>query len=227
MRGEQVGTTHVADEQGVAGQHAVRDRVVGVLEDQDADGLGGVARGRHDLQHDLAEHDALAVGQRPAGVLGRGALAVADPRPGRGRELEVPGQEVGVEVGVDHAHDLQAVLGGVRQVLRHVAPRVHDHRLPGGLVPDEVRRLRQAVEVVLLEAHRGVPHVAGMSKTMIPRGVSTVEPAGPTPGTGRASRERPRQARRGRPGGRRTRAARWQRWRTRPCRAPWRPPPAG
>ena len=65
----------------------------------------------------------------------------------------MPGEEVGVEVGVDHSHDRQAVLLRVSEVLRDIAPRVNDHCLPRRLVADQVRSMRQAVEVVLGEVH--------------------------------------------------------------------------
>ena len=63
-RGEQVGAADIADEQRVAGQHAVRRRVVGVLVHHDADRLRRVSRRRQDLEHDVAEHEPLAVVQR-------------------------------------------------------------------------------------------------------------------------------------------------------------------
>jgi len=60
----------------------------------------------------------------------------------------VPGDEVGVEVPVDHPADGEPVGGSVNEVLADVAARVHDHRLPGAGVSDQVRRLRQALDVV-------------------------------------------------------------------------------
>jgi hypothetical protein len=60
--GQQVGPADVADEQRVAGQHSVRDRVAGMLVHQDADGFRGVAGGLDDFEHDLAQGDAVAVG---------------------------------------------------------------------------------------------------------------------------------------------------------------------
>ena len=57
----QVGPPDVADEHGVAGEHAVGDVVVGMLVHQHADGLRGVPRGVHDLEGDLTQGDAFAV----------------------------------------------------------------------------------------------------------------------------------------------------------------------
>ena len=134
---------------------AVRDLVVGVFVDEHADRLRGMAGRLHDLQDDVAEGDPLPVRQRPDLELGLRPAAVADPRPrGRG-ELQVPGEEVGVEVGVDDTDDAKAVRGRVVQVVLDVPARVDDDRLPGGRVPDQVGGLGEAVDVVLGEHHRG------------------------------------------------------------------------
>lgn len=156
--GEEVGAADVADEQRVAGQHSVGDLVVAVLVHEDADRLGGVAGGLHDLQGHLAEGDALALGEGADRVLGLGAAAVADPCSGPVGQLQVSGDEVRVEVGVDHPDDGEAPCLGVRQVLRDVPSRVDDDRPAGRLVGDQVRRLGEAVEVVLREEH-GEPSV--------------------------------------------------------------------
>ena len=82
-----------------------------------------------------------------------GALAVRDRGARLGCELEVPAEEIGVDVRLDHALDAQAVSVGVVEVDLHVAPRIDDHRTVRSLVTDEVRRLGQAVQVVLHEMH--------------------------------------------------------------------------
>ena len=127
-RGEQVGATDVADEQGVAGEHAPRCGIVGVLPHDDRDRFRGVARGVTDLEGDVAEREALPVGEPVDGEVGAGFVAVGDDGTGRGGELEVTGQEVGMEVGLDHPLDAQTERVGVGHVLRHVTLRVDDHR---------------------------------------------------------------------------------------------------
>ena len=88
-RREQVGTTDVADEHGVAGEHGVRRLVVGVLVDHDRDRFGRVARGVTDLERDVAEVVALAIGEAAGFELGDGDIAVPDLRPGGGSQFEV------------------------------------------------------------------------------------------------------------------------------------------
>ena len=105
--GEQVGPADVADEQRVAGEHGPR-LGVGVLADDDRDRLGRVARGVADLQGDLAERQPLAVGERVDREVGAGHVAVGDGGAGRLGQLEVAGEEVGVEVGLDDPLDRAA-----------------------------------------------------------------------------------------------------------------------
>ena len=156
LGGEQVRAADVPDEQGVAGQHPVRGVRAGRLPHHDADRLGCVARGGPELQADLAELDALAVGDLAVREVQVRGLPVDDGGAGCGGQLQVPGEEVGVHVGFDDVVDAQPAGGRVVQVLLDVSPGVHHGRPPGGLVADQVRSLRQAVEVVLDESHKAI-----------------------------------------------------------------------
>src|SRR5262249_28062508 len=71
-------------------------------------------------------------------------------------QLQVTGDEVGVEVRQEHMLDLKPVLGGERQVLIDVALRIDDGRDLRLLVSDEIRRVRKAIQVELLEDHSGI-----------------------------------------------------------------------
>ena len=176
-RGEQVRPPDVTDEQRVTGQDPVGHLVAGVLVDQHADRLRGVPGGLPGLQDDLAQLDAFPVGQVPHRELRVRPGAEADPGPRRRRQFEVPGQEVGVEVGVDHPDDLQPVRLGIGEVLRDVAARVDHDRLPRGLVPDQVRRLRETVQVVLREDHDRAPRPSTTLTLREPPGVCGSFPA--------------------------------------------------
>ena len=79
--------------------------------------------------------------------------------PGLLREFEVAGQEVGVEVRLDDPLDREAARRRVVEILPDVALRIDDDRATGARVADEIRRVRQALEVVLLEDER--THRAG------------------------------------------------------------------
>ncbi len=156
-RRQQIGPPDVADEQRVARQHPVRDVVAGVLPDHDAHRLGGVAWRVTELEHDVAERLAFAVGHLAMLELGFGDRRVGDRRAGGGGQLEMARQEVGVEVGLDHELDRQPAGLGVGDVLVDVALRVDDDRSPGRLVADQVRRVRETLQVVLVEQHARSP----------------------------------------------------------------------
>jgi hypothetical protein len=150
---EEVGAADVADEQRVAGEHAVRLLLACV--DHDADRLRRVARRVPDLQLDVAEREAFAVVEPVDGELDLRGGAERDPRPGGGGQLEVAGEEVGVDVGLDHPLDHHALGGRVGEVLGDVALRVDDHRAAGAPVAHQVGRLGETTEVVLLEEQHG------------------------------------------------------------------------
>ena len=133
--GHQVGPAHVAEEQRIAREdrHGV-DRVLLEVVHQHADALGRVAGGLEEREAHGPELDPVAVARRDVGVLGAGRGPDVDPRSGGLRELEVPGDEVGVEVREDHVADLHAEPGRLLEVLRDVALRVHHHRRARALV---------------------------------------------------------------------------------------------
>ncbi len=137
-RAQEIGAAHVADEHGVAGEHAVRHGVVRSLAHDDADRLGRVPRRRQHLEGDIPQMQLLPVAETIDREIDVGALAVRDRGARLGCELEVPAEEIGVDVRLDHALDAQAVSVGVVEVDLHVAPRIDDHRTARSLVTDEV-----------------------------------------------------------------------------------------
>ena len=58
-----------------------------------------------------------------------------------------------MEVGLDDEFDREPQLLGVGQILGHVTLRVDNDCAPGGFVAYQIRRVRQAVQVVLDEFH--------------------------------------------------------------------------
>jgi hypothetical protein len=78
-----------------------------------------------------------------------------------------------VEVGLDDEFDGEAELLGVSEGRGHVALRVDDDGPSGRLVTDQVGRVRQALQLVLLEDHGFSPSVrrGDDASVEIPRGV--------------------------------------------------------
>jgi hypothetical protein len=163
-RAQQIRSADVTDEQRVAGHHAIRFGVPGMLVDHDAHRLRRVSGSVAELQLDIAQRVTLAVLDRGEVVFRLGHRGIDDPGTGGLGQLQVPGQEVGVEVGLDDQLDGHAGGLGIGDVLADVPLRVDHHRPLSGLIPDQIRRVRQAVQVVLIEQHRCVSFVLGQSQ---------------------------------------------------------------
>ena len=132
VAGRQIGAPGGADEQRVAGQHAVgqheTDRVVGVP--------GGVQH----PQAQLADDDALAVVDAQVDERRR-ALAVHDHRHAElPRQALAAGEVIGVGVGVEHVVDAQPLARRQRQVAFDLAALRVDHDAGAGVgAADQVR----------------------------------------------------------------------------------------
>src|SRR5262249_21161101 len=90
---------------------------------------------------------------RREGVLRFRRRAEIDRGAGAVAQLEMTGDEVGVEVGEEDVRDAQAVRVGEGQVLIDVALRGDDGCGAGLLVADQVRRVREAIQIELVEDH--------------------------------------------------------------------------
>jgi hypothetical protein len=151
-RADEVGPAHVADEQGVPGEHhagLVGDRGV---DDQDRHALRGVARCLQESQDHGAEPDLVAFPDGTVGERDVGLLAEDHGCPRALRQLAVSAHEVGVKVGLDHPADAEPSPVRFRDVLVDVTPRVHHRGLALGA--DQVGGVGQAAQVELLELHR-------------------------------------------------------------------------
>ena len=154
---EQIGAADVAHEDEVAGQEEAGLLGGGAVGDEERQVLGGVAwrvdrlRAHVAHGHDVAVAERLVVeGVGPLGAaLGREVQARARPV----GELASAGLEVGVDVGLGHVRDPQAVARGEGDEGLDVATRVDHERLAGGLATDEVARLREVLVVDVLEQH--------------------------------------------------------------------------
>ncbi len=78
---------------------------------------------------------------RPQADRGAGAIA----------QFKMPGNEIGVQMRQEHVLDRQPILAGKRNVLVRVALRINNDGGTRLLIPNDVRRMRQAWQVELLE----------------------------------------------------------------------------
>ena len=153
-RGAQVGAADIADKQRVAGEDGVRlCRVLLQIEDQDRDGLDGVAGGFEDLQAQSREVERIAVLHGHESVFRLGAGAEMDGRAATVAQFQMAGDEVGMEVGQEDVADLEAEFLGVGQVLLDVALRIDDDGGRAGLVSEQIGGVGQAAQVVLFQNH--------------------------------------------------------------------------
>src|SRR5271156_6332835 len=108
QRGSQVWPAYVADEQGVSSEHGVRvGWILLEIEDQDGDGLDGVARGFQDLQAQSGKVEGISIGHGHKGIFRFGASAQIDGGAAAVAEFKMAGDEVGVKVGQEDVADVE------------------------------------------------------------------------------------------------------------------------
>ena len=175
-RHAQIGTTDVTDKQRVAGQDGLRlgGAAIEVVDDQ-RNRLGRVPRCLERLQPHSAEIDDVAVVERRERILRLRGRTQIDRRPGAIAQLEVAGDEVRMEVREEHVLDSQAMLGGEREVLIHVTLRVDDGGRVRLLVADQIRGVREAIQIELLQNHRSPFVEVGGAADRRPRDSLTFE----------------------------------------------------
>jgi hypothetical protein len=151
----QVGAADVADEQRVPAEHRVGPLRIGCqVVDQQRDGLRRVARSPEHLQahrgpqvdaRTVAVGDELVVGIRASPQVDGGTRTIA--------QLEMAGQEIGVEVSQEDVTDLAARLLRHLQITPDIPLWIDDRSDTAAVVGHEVRRVREAAQVVLLQDH--------------------------------------------------------------------------
>src|SRR5215469_11825470 len=109
-----------------------------------------------DLQAQARELERIAVFHRGEGVLGLRAGAESNRGTAAVAQLQMPGDEIGMEMREEDVADGEAELCGVGQVLLDIALRINDDRSSAGLVSDEIRCVREAAQVVLLQNHPSI-----------------------------------------------------------------------
>ena len=101
----QVGPGDVADEQRVAAEQCPGGVAAAGIAQQEGGVLGPVAGGVHGLDREVAQLQHPAVGEGLVRELGPSQLMDVDRRPGRPRQPPMPGDVVGVVVGLQHLRE--------------------------------------------------------------------------------------------------------------------------
>ena len=112
-----------------------------------------MAGGLENLEAHAGEVERVAIVHGVEGVLGDGAGAEMDGGAATVAELEVAGDEVGVEVREEDVTDLEAEFFGVVEVLLNVALGVDDDGGVAGFVAEEIGGVGEAAQVVLFQDH--------------------------------------------------------------------------
>ena len=152
----QVGAADIADEQRVAGEHGVGlcvrlsgDRRPGSRSirwcGRESRAPAGAVPGKSRVSPSFMATKAYSACGAGAEVDGRAATVA---------QLEVAGDEIGVEVGEKDVADLEAEFLGVGEVLLDVALRIDDDRRRACLVAQQIGSMGQAAEIVLFENHQ-------------------------------------------------------------------------
>src|SRR3984957_6562557 len=129
QRSAQVRPANVPNEHRVAGKHGVRmGRVFLQTKYQEGDGLDGVARRFQYLQTQSGEVEHVPVPHRHECVFRLGACSEMNGCVAAVTQLQVPRNEVRMEVGQKDVTDPEAKLLSVRQVLMDIALWVDDDR---------------------------------------------------------------------------------------------------
>ena len=152
----EVGPGRVADEERVAREH--EPRLVGArrVDDGEAAVLGPVARrvDRADPRP-FPTASSSPSSERVVRVLDLGGGVDAHRDAVLEREAAVPGDVVGVRVGLERADDSHVEPLGLREDALDRERRIDDHRLAGLLAADEVRGTAEIVVHELREEHGG------------------------------------------------------------------------
>ena len=115
--------------------------------------LGPVAGGVHGAHHEPSERELPAVVEGLVVVLGRRRAVDVDGRSGRRGQPPVPGDVVGVVVGLEHVLDAHAEVAGQAQVLVDVQARIDDGGDRRVVVAHEIAGAAEVVVGDLAEDH--------------------------------------------------------------------------
>jgi hypothetical protein len=141
----QVWTGDVADEERVAGEERPGSAPAARVGEQEAGVLGAVAGGVDRLDRQVAQGQLPAVAERLVRVLRLGQLVHVDGGAGLAHQATVPGDVVGVVVGLEDVADPHAVEAGEAAVGLDFPLRVDHHGDAAFAVGDQVGRAAQVL----------------------------------------------------------------------------------
>lgn len=156
---------NIADEKRITGEHGVGFRGGTIeIENEERDGLGGMAGSFEGLETNATEFDGGAVAEGSEAILSPGFGAEIDCGTEAIAEFEMTGDEISVEMGEEDMFDLKAVFFSEGEVAIDVALGIDDGGDACGIVGDEVRGVSEAVEIELVEDHGGPPRSEQLTK---------------------------------------------------------------
>jgi hypothetical protein len=104
-----------------------------------------------------AELDDGVIGERCDVVFGLGFRAEVDGGADAITELEMAGDEIGMEMGEEDMLDLEVLIGCEIEIVVDVSLRVDDGGDARGFIGDQIGSVGETIEVELLEDHAGPP----------------------------------------------------------------------
>ncbi len=160
--GKEIGTADIADKQCVTREDRSRLPSARGVGDDVGHMLGSVARRLHHPQAQVFDHDLLALND---GFMGKAAVTGAvDGGTGGGGEVNVPGDEIRMQVRLQDMSDAQVhILRGL-QVYVNVSPRVHYGA--GFAAAEQIGTVGEALHEELLDVHSAPPLRAACSGFM-------------------------------------------------------------
>ena len=110
------------------------------------------------------EIDRRPVRKRCERVFGLGSRAETDTRTDSIAQLQMPSQEVGVQVGENDVFDAQSHLRGSVEILLDVALRIDDCGPAALRVANQIRRMGKTIQIELLQDHRHIIAIREFSR---------------------------------------------------------------
>ena len=157
----EIRTSRVADEERVSRQDEPGFVATRGVQHGEAAVFRTVARRVDAAQHDFAEQDLVAVLERVVRKLGAGSGVDRDREPVLERESPVPREVVRVRVRLEHTHDANVAARRLLEVLLDRVGGIHDDRLAGSFVADEVGGAPERIVDELREDHSAPDRSSG------------------------------------------------------------------